>query len=200
MFGRSLGIFLAFVIAAGSSLLAQPSAVDKRTIDDIRHAVLRLPYYGVFDFVSMRYEEGTATLSGYVYQPKLKRDIVNAVKRVSRVDDVIDQIEELPVSRHDDELRWQTFYGIYGDSVLSRYAPGGGVSRADLIFNNPRYPGAQPFGLYPIHIIVKGGRVTLLGQVDSNFDKTIAGVRAREVPGSFGVENALHVPSGRAAR
>jgi osmotically-inducible protein OsmY len=201
MFGRSLGMILALLVAAGSSLGAQ-TATDKRTIDDLREAVLRLPYYGVFDFVSFSYEQGTATLSGFVYQPKLKQDIINAVKRVSRVDDVVDQIEVLPVSHHDDEIRWRAFTQIYGDSVLSRYAPGGGVSRFDVedTFNMRRFPGTQPFGSYPIKIIVNRGHILLVGHVDSKFDKTIAGARAREVEGSFGVENALTIPGGRAGR
>ena len=56
-----------------------------------------------------------------------------------------------------------------------------------------RFPGMQPFGMYPIHIIVKNGRTTLLGIVDNEADKTLAGVRAREVTGVFGVENDLIV-------
>jgi osmotically-inducible protein OsmY len=201
MFGRSLGMILAVLVAAGSSLAAQ-TVEDKRAIDDVREAVLRLPYYGVFDFVSFGYEKGTVTLSGYVYQPKLKQDIINAVKRVSRVDDVVDQIEVLPTSQHDDDIRWRAFAQIYGDSVLSRYAPGGGLSRFDLedAFNMRRYPGTQPFGSYPIKIIVNRGQILLAGNVDSKFDKTIAGVRARQVEGSFGVDNALMVAGGRAAR
>ena len=199
MVGRSLGMILAILLLAGGSLGAHQTADDKRTVEDIREAVLRLPYYGVFDSVSVNYEKGTATLSGFVYQPKLKGDIVNAVKRVARVDDLVDQIEVLPVSQHDDALRLRTFVRVYGDSGLSRYAPGGGVSRFD-IDNMLRYPGTQPFGNYPIKIIVNRGHILLLGNVDSTFDKTIAGMRAREVEGSFGVENALLVPGARSAR
>ena len=199
MFGRALGLILAIFLAAGGSLGAQ-SVDDKRTIEDLRAAMLRLPYYGVFDFVSVRYEKGTATVSGFVYQPKLKQDIINAAKRVSRVDDVIDQIEVLPVSQHDDDIRWRAFRHIYTDSVLSRYAPGGGLSRFDDVFDSRRFPGTQPFGHYPIKIIVNRGHILLVGAVDSPFDKTIAGLRAREVEGAFGVENALMVPGSRSAR
>jgi osmotically-inducible protein OsmY len=199
MLGRSLGLILAIFLAAGGSLGAQ-SVEDKRTIEDLRAAMLRLPYYGVFDFVTFRYEKGTATLAGFVYQPKLKQDVINAAKRVSRVDDVVDQIEVLPVSQHDDDIRWRAFRQIYSDSVLSRYAPGGGLSRFDDVFNDRRFPGTQPFGTYPIKIIVNRGHILLVGHVDSSFDKTIAGMRAREVEGSFGVENALMIPGARAAR
>src|SRR5919108_2437384 len=87
MWIRSLGLMLAIVLsAAGTSSAQTPD--DKRTVEDLRAAVLRLPYYGVFDAVSVNYDKGTATLTGFVYQPRLKEDIVNAVKRVARVDDV----------------------------------------------------------------------------------------------------------------
>jgi hypothetical protein len=200
MLRRNVLALLGVVICLAVPLAAQSSASDQQTIDDIRKAVIRLPYYGVFDFLAFEYEKGTVTLSGFVYQPSLKREVVNAVKRVPRVDEVIDKIEELPVSPNDDAIRWRTFDRIYGDSVLSRYAPGGGLSRFDRYFNVARYPGMQPFGNYPIQIIVKGGRTILLGVVDSDFDKTIAGVRAREVPGTFGVENELVVMDSKGRR
>jgi hyperosmotically inducible protein len=186
-----------FIIAAlvftsvAAIAAAQPSSEDARTNDDIRRALLRLPYYGVFDYLTYHYDKGTVTLSGYAYRGTLKNDAVKAVKRVSRVDQVVDQIELLPVSQNDDRIRWSTFYRIYGDAFLSRYAPGGGL--AGRRFYGPRYPGAEPFGMYPIHIVVKRGRTMLLGAVDSESDRTAAGFRAREVPSTFGVENELLV-------
>src|SRR5918995_6330367 len=98
--GRSFGLMLAVFVIAGGSLAAQQTAEDKRTIDDIRRAVLRLSSYGVFDFVTVRYEKGTATIGGFVYLPKLKSDVVNSAPRGSPVDDIVDQIEEFPVSQH----------------------------------------------------------------------------------------------------
>jgi hyperosmotically inducible protein len=186
-------IVFTLVVTAGSALaVAQPPSEDVRTTEDIRRALARLPYYGVFEYLEYQYDKGTVTLSGYSYGGSLKRDAVKAVKRVARVDDVVDQIELLPVSQNDDRIRWATFYRIYGDDFLSRYAPGGGLSRFDRRFAR-RYPGYQPFGMYPIHIIVKGGRTTLMGYVDSESDRTVAGFRAREVPLTFGVENELLV-------
>jgi hyperosmotically inducible protein len=177
-------------IAAPALAAAQPSE-DARTNDDIRRALLRLPYYGVFDYLTYQYDKGTVTLSGYAYRATLKNDAVKAVQRVSRVDQVVDQIELLPVSQNDDRIRWSTFSRIYGDAFLSRYAPGGGL--AGRGFYGPRYPGAEPFGYYPIHVIVKRGRTMLLGVVDSESDRTAAGFRAREVPLTFSVENELLV-------
>ena len=199
MLRRTFVILFAALALSSVSLGAQRASDDERTIEEIQSALLRLPYYGVFDFVAVEYDKGTVTLSGFVYQPSLKRQMVDAAKRVARVDEVVDKIEELPVSQHDDDIRWQTFNRIYRDTVLSRYAPGGGVSRFDRRFSTPRYPGMQPFGSYPIHIIVNRGRTLLVGVVDSEGDKTIAGLRAREVPGAFGVENEL-VIAGKETR
>ena len=190
---------LAFVLAG-----AQPSlsADAKSTVEEIRKELMQLPYYSVFDFLAFSYDKGTATLMGYAYHPTLKQDAVRAVKRAPGVDQVVDRIEELPVSQMDDELRWKTYYAIYRDPFLSRYAPGGGLLWGHRHpfgvgfhggFGGPRFPGMEPLGDYPIHIIVKGGKITLLGVVDNESDKTVAGLRAREVPGSFGVENELVV-------
>ena len=195
---RIAAAFLGFTVllaGAATSALAQPSS----TIEGIRKELMQLPYYSVFDFLAFSYEKGTVTLMGYAYHPTLKQDSVRAVKRASGVDQVIDKVEELPVSPNDDDLRWKTYYGIYRDPFLSRYAPGGGALWGhrhpfDAAFHPlgpARFPGMEPLGDYPIHIIVKNGKITLLGVVDSEADKTVAGMRAREVPGSFGVENEL---------
>jgi hypothetical protein len=181
----------------GTSALAEP----KSTVESIRKELMKLPYYGVFDFLAFSYDKGKVVLAGYAYHPTLKTDAVRAVKRVAGVDEVVDNIEVLPVSQNDDELRWKTYYAIYGDPFLSRYAPGGGMLwgfRRDLgpafhPMSPARFPGMEPLGDYPIHIIVKNGKITLLGVVDNEADKTVAGMRAREVAGSFGVENELVV-------
>jgi hypothetical protein len=182
------------VFMSVAALAAEQSPQLDRTNEDIRRALLRLPYYGVFDYLAFTYDKGTVTLSGYAYRGSLKTDAVKAVQRVSRVDQVIDQIELLPASQNDDRIRWSTFYRIYGDAFLSRYAPGGGLSlQSDRRFYGPRFPGSEPFGYYPIHIVVKRGRTMLLGVVDNESDRRVAGFRAREVPLTFGVENELMV-------
>ena len=91
---------LAFVLAG-----AHPSlrADAKSTVEEIRKELMQLPYYGVFDFLAFSYDKGTVTLMGYAYHPTLKQDAVRAVKRAPGVDQVIDKIEELPVSQNDDE-------------------------------------------------------------------------------------------------
>ncbi len=189
-------VTLALVLALGAHV-ATPAAAqgvdDKRRADDIRIALMRLPYYGVFDFLSFKYEKGTVTLLGFAYAPNLKDDAEDAVKRVRGVDTVVNQIEAAPASLNDDRIRRATFYSIYTDDFLSRYSPGGARGAYIDAVEFGRFPGTQPLGNYPIHIVVKGGRVTLLGMVSNDSDKQIAGVRAREVTGTFGVENELIV-------
>jgi hyperosmotically inducible protein len=187
------------VLLASAGLAAQSQA--KSTIEDIRTELLQLPYYGVFDFMAFSYNKGTVTLMGYAYHLGLKSDAERAVKRASGVDTVVDKIEELPPSSNDDGLRWKIYYAIYRDPFLSRYAPGGGMlwghrhafGGAFSPLGPGLYPGMEPAGDYPIHIIVKNMRVTLLGVVDNDGDRTIAEMKARQVPGSFEVKNELMV-------
>ena len=189
---------LALVLAGAQGLLG---ADEKSSVDQIRKELLQLPYYGVFDFLAFSYDKGTVRIMGYAYHTTLKHDAVRAAKRASGVDQVIDEIEELPLSQFDDELRWKAYYAIYRDPFLSRYAPGGGLLWGHRhpfgggfhAMDLRRFPGMEPLGDYPLHIIVRHGSITLLGVVDNESDKVVAGMRAREVPGSFGVENELVV-------
>ncbi|HYU78669.1 MAG TPA: BON domain-containing protein [Vicinamibacterales bacterium] len=95
---RSLGAILivAIVIGARTMPATAKAPAPKSTIEEIRHELLQLPYYGVFDFISFKYDKGTVTLMGYAYRPSLKSDAERAVRRVAGVDTVDDQIEELP--------------------------------------------------------------------------------------------------------
>jgi hypothetical protein len=188
----ALVLVVTATLLSGATPRAQP-APAKETAMMVHRALLRLPYYGVFDFLAFAVDRGTVTVTGYAYQGDLKSQVANAVKRVAGVDEVGNKIEVLPASHNDDRIRWSTFYNIYTDDFLSRYAPGGAMSARYDARSFARFPGMQPFGMYPIHIIVKNGRTTLLGIVDNDADKTVAGVRAREVTGVFAVENELIV-------
>src|SRR5687767_8469644 len=126
-YARAVVAVLSLSLWAGSThALAQQSS-GTSPILEIRKELLRLPYYGVFDYLAFSYDKGTVTLVGYAYGLRLKTDAERAVKRVAGVERVINKIEELPPSPMDDELRWKLFYNIYGDEFLSRYAPGGSV-------------------------------------------------------------------------
>jgi hyperosmotically inducible periplasmic protein len=181
----SLGAF------SGAPISAQRSFTAEETVLSVRRVLERLPYYGVFDWLVFRVDRGTVYLAGYSFQGGLKDDAEKAVKRASGVDEVANKIEVLPASQNDDRIRWATFYKIYTDDFLSRYAPGGEYEVLREIRDERHFPGMQPVGLYPIHIIVKNGRTMLLGVVDSAADRQIAELRAREVGGVFEVDNGL---------
>jgi osmotically-inducible protein OsmY len=196
--GRSQRGFAAGVaaVAIAAAMFAVPSAqtiAEGERVLRVRRALERLPYYGVFDFIAFQVEKGTVTLLGFAYQGSVRTAAEQAVRRVAGVDEVANKIEILPASQNDERIRWATFFNIYTDDFLSRYAPGGAMAARYDALQFSRFPGMQPFGNYPIHIIVKGGRTTLVGVVDNEGDKTIAGVRAREVPQVFSVENELMV-------
>jgi hyperosmotically inducible periplasmic protein len=183
---------LASIAASGPGGYAQSTGSADETTRSVRRMLERLPYYGVFDFMAFSVERGVVTLVGYSYQG-LKDDTEMAAKRATGVIEVANKIEELPASLNDDRIRWATFYRIYADDFLSRYAPGGATEVFREILDERRFPGMQPVGHYPIHIIVKNGRTMLLGVVDSASDRQIAEIRAREVTGVFAVDNGLQV-------
>jgi hyperosmotically inducible protein len=194
------GIVCAVVVVLNTSARIMVRADAKSSVEEIRKELLQLPYYSVFDFLAFSYDRGTVVVGGYAYALGLKKDAERAIMRASGVDTVVDKIVELPVNPGDDQIRWATYYKIYRDPFLSRYAPGGGLLWGHRHAYGGRFspyggafPGLEPAGDYPIHIIVQDGRVMLLGVVDAESDKTVAGFRAREVPGTFHVENQLVV-------
>jgi hyperosmotically inducible periplasmic protein len=148
---------------------ADESAIAK----EVRHNLLMLPYYGVFDDLGFSVNGSQVTLSGQVNNPTLKSDAGNAVKKVKDVTNVVNNIEVLPLSPADNSIRIAAYRAIYNDPSISvRYA----------------YR-ATP----PIHIIVKNGHIRLEGVVSTEMDKNLIGIRANSVPGAFSVENDLQV-------
>ena len=148
-------------------------AGETRIAQEVRHQLVMLPYYGVFDDLAFRVEGSTVTLLGAVTRPTLKSDAGNVVKRVEGVTQVVNNIEVLPLSPMDDQTRRAEFRAIYGDPSLSiRYG-----YRA----------------LPSIHIIVKNGNVTLEGVVANQADKDLMNIRANGVAGVFAVTNNLQV-------
>jgi hyperosmotically inducible protein len=171
----------------------QESATPKDKTLSVRRLLERLPYYGVFDYIVFRTDGGTVYLAGYSFEGRLRADAEMAVKRAPGVLEVANKIEVLPASLNDDRIRWATYYRIYTDDFLSRYAPGGVFQVWREIQDERHFPGMQPIGRYPIHIVVKNGKTMLLGVVDTATDQRLAEVRAREVTGVFEVENSLTV-------
>jgi hyperosmotically inducible periplasmic protein len=188
----------ALLVAIGGAMNASAQTVTpQETTRSVQKMLERLPYYGVFDYIVFRVDRGTVYLAGYSFEGRLKADAEMVTKRANGVDEVSNRIEVLPASQNDDRIRWATFYKIYTDDFLSRYAPGGAQQVWREILDERRFPGMQPVGNYPIHIIVKHGRTMLVGVVDNATDRQIAEVRAREVTGVFEVENNLTVTGDR---
>src|SRR5579872_2372371 len=61
-------------------------------VKEIRHNILMLPYYGVFDDLGFQVNGGTVTLLGEVTQPTLKDDAGRVVKKISGVTSVVNNI------------------------------------------------------------------------------------------------------------
>ena len=141
---------------------------------EVRHQLLLLPYYSVFDNLMFKVEGDKVTLLGQVVRPTLKSDAEAAVKGIESVASINNQIEVLPVSPMDDQVRRAVYRAIYSDASLSKY----GWS-----------------ALPSIHIIVKNGHVSLEGVVDSESDKNLANLRANGVPNVFSVTNNLNISS-----
>ena len=139
---------------------------------EVRHEILTLPYYGVFDKITYSVSGYQVTLMGQVTNPTLKRDAENVVKRIEGVEKVDNQIELLPPPRMDDGLRLRLYRAIYGNPALEKYA--------------------MPV-IKPIRIIVKNGNVTLDGVVDIRTDRDLVALRANGVSGVFSVTNRLEV-------
>jgi len=146
---------------------------ESRIAQEVRHQLVMLPYYSIFDDLAFRVDGTTVTLLGAVVRPTLKSEAENVTKRVEGVTQVNNQIEVLPLSDLDNQIRRAEARAIYGDPTLGT-----------------RY-GDQ--ALPPIHIIVKNGHVTLEGVVANQFDKNLINVRANGVPNVFSVTNNLIV-------
>jgi len=145
----------------------------KRITQEVRHQLVMLPFYSVFDNLAYQVSpDGSVTLLGQVLNPTLKGDAERAVKTIEGVERVVNNIEVLPTSPNDDRIRRAVYRAIYGNDVLAPYS-----LRA----------------VPPIHIIVKNGNVTLTGVVARQMDKQIAEMQAKSVSGVFSVENNLQV-------
>jgi hyperosmotically inducible protein len=177
---RSLLLVAALFLALSGAGLSRAQTPPTRSspnyhqwlTNEVRHQLVLLPFYSVFDNLQYKVDGDDVTLLGQVRLPTLKIDAGNAVKGIEGVGKVTNNIEVLPVSPMDEQIRRAEYRAIYGDSTLERYA----------------------FGpVPPIHIIVKGGHVTLEGVVDNQSDKDVANIRASGVPNTFSITNNLKV-------
>jgi hyperosmotically inducible protein len=168
---QSAAIVAALAIA-GVPMFATNGSLPQDLTEQVRHELVMIPYYNVFDDLNFRVDNGVVTLSGEVTQPVVKDDAERSVKHLAGVTQVINNIRVLPLSPMDNRIRMAEYRSIYGFGGLYRYGMG-----------------TQP----SIHIIVENGHVTLVGVVDRQVDKDTANIRANLVPGVFSVTNDLRV-------
>jgi hyperosmotically inducible protein len=166
-----------FLLLAALSLaataLAQRPASEKgynRLVKEVRHELVMLPYYSVFDNLAYKVDGNTVTLFGQVTRPTIKSDAERAVKGIEGVESVQNNIEVLPLSPNDDRIRRAVYNAIYSQPGLDMYSMR---------------------SVPTIHIIVKNGHVDLEGAVATEGDKDRAGIAANGVPGVFSVTNNL---------
>jgi len=169
------------LLGAGIAVAAtkdQGPFTDSDIAGKVAHEIRMYSWYSIWDNVNIKVNDGNVELLGQVSQPYKKEDLRRIVQRVPGVTSVNNELQVLPLSNFDNQLRVQVARAIFRDPVLSRYAIQ-----------------AVP----PIHIIVDNGHVTLEGVVNSQMEKNVAGIRASGAGLSFGqitnnlrVENPAH--------
>ncbi|HET6931591.1 MAG TPA: BON domain-containing protein [Candidatus Acidoferrum sp.] len=155
---------------AAKQPVVPPVSEEPQLPREIRHQLAVLPYYSVFDYISFTVDKDRVTLTGYVVRPTLRADAEAAIKSLEGVASVKNEIEVLPKSSSDDDIRRAVYRAIFEDPVLQRYAAS----------NVPQ-----------IHILLKNGEVTLEGAVSSEREKTLAAALASGVSGVSGVKNNI---------
>jgi hyperosmotically inducible protein len=175
LFGTALlgvAIFVAGSSGASAGTTTTPSISD--IPNKVHHELVMLPWYGVFDSVGYQVNGTEVTLTGQVTSEHAVThdDAEKFVKSVPGVTKVINNIEVLPPSRFDDQIRRAEYRAVFSQGDLGGYTMG---------------------AIPQMHIIVKNGHVTLEGTVMNQMDKTMAGLAANSVPGVFSVENNLRI-------
>lgn len=167
--------------AEGQARQAPSSRETARLAKEIRHELLTLPWYGVFDWLEGTVTpDGRVSLRGWVVRPTTKSDAEARIKDIEGITEMRSDIKVLPLSPNDDRLRRALFYALFNDnSPLFRYALGANPS---------------------IHIIVDNGRATLKGFVSSEGDSNLANIKARGVAGVFDVKNELVIEGSQARK
>jgi hyperosmotically inducible protein len=170
-----ISVFAMLVLAAVPAVDMAQDATNPQLARKVRHELVTLPYYGVFDNLAYSINGGTVTLYGQVVRPTTRSDAAGRVKRIAGVTRVVNNIKVLPLSRFDDSIRARTYRSIAQMGGLYRYLQGGNPS---------------------LHIVVDNGHVTLEGVVSGSGDRNLAYIAANRVPGVFSVTNNLRVEGG----
>jgi hyperosmotically inducible protein len=167
-----ISVFATLLLAVMPAVANAQGATNPQLAKKVRHELVMLPYYGVFDNLAYSINGGTVTLYGQVVRSSTRSDAAGRVKRIAGVTRVVNNIEVLPLSGFDDSIRARTYRSIAQMGGLYRYLRG----------TNPS-----------LHIVVDRGHVTLEGVVSGKGDRNLAYIAANRVPGVFSVTNNLRV-------
>lgn len=188
------------ILVFTATLAAQTAMPDMQVVQRMARAIQKeiytLPQYGVFDDIRFSLKGGTVVLKGLATRPTLKSSAEQVAKKVEGVEKVVNEIEVLPLSRNDDQIRARVYVTLYRHPALQRYSSSRGniwLSTTNVNFGITQDP---PIGYHAIHIIVKNGNVTLEGVVDNAGDRAIAEIMANSVTGVFRVDNRLALSNG----
>jgi hyperosmotically inducible periplasmic protein len=168
-----LGLAVAVFASSAAPVAAQSQAATNALESGVVKALLSLPHYSVFDNLFFERDGADVTLMGQVVLEISKAEASKRVAKVKGIGNVVNKIEVLPPSPSDDALRMSLYRKIFGESDLHRYSMGADPS---------------------IHIIVKGGHVTLVGMVDTEADRQRAEMVAKGLPGIFSFTNSIRLP------
>ena len=146
------------------------------TFEKVRHELAMMPYITTYDFISFTMVGNNVILTGWTVRQTNRSEAYNRVKTVEGVDNIVNNIEILPLGSMDMQIR----AGARGrlQKMLSRYFWGSGSD---------------------IKIVVKNGNIILLGSVAKKEDSDIANIQCSSVPLAFHVFNMLRVqePAGK---
>ncbi len=170
-----ISVVAILVLAVMPAVAMAQGATNPLLAKKVRHELVTLPYYGVFDNLAYSLNGGNVTLYGQVVRASTRSDAERRVKRIAGVTRVVNNIEVLPLSSIDDSIRSRTYRSIARMGGLYRYLQGANPS---------------------LHIVVARGHVTLEGVVSGSGDRNLAYIAANRVPGVFSVTNNLRVEGG----
>jgi osmotically-inducible protein OsmY len=167
-FNAGLALILMASLAGAAPARTQTSDLQESVVK----ALLSLPHYGVYDNLYFEMSGPDVTLMGQALLEITKAEAGKRVARIRGIGKVTNTIEVLPPSPSDDALRFSVYRAIFGSADLHRYSMG-----------------ADP----TIHIIVKGGHVTLVGMVSTDQDKQRAEMVSKSLPGIMSFKNELRI-------
>jgi len=159
------------VMALATPDVARAEITDAELSERVGDAIHRYAQFTIFDDVDIAVSDHVVKLTGRVTMPFKRDEIGKRVAQVDGIRSIVNDIQVLPVSPADSELRVRVAQAIYNHTAFWQFAQM-----------------AAP----PIHIVVENGHITLTGRVNTEVERSLAGALAH-VPGAFDVKNQLRL-------